>query len=884
MNLGKILRRATAGALCLLGGLACAADYVVEAEDASRTSDLSVGTDVPGYTNRGFVTPFSGTGSKVTAAFTVVADTYEIRLRYHAWGAQKNYLQIDGGALQELDFPQTYNTAGGDWQEVVVTGVNFAAGTHTVAVVKNWGYINLDSIKLKGANTSSSGGTTVQAESGTLSGAGVSVKTDDPNASGGSYIGNFTSTGDSAAMTIPGLTSGTYNVYIRYRSWGDQRNNLQINGGTVRDEFFTGTNNGWADHLIANVSLVGGNNVFIVSKNWGYMDVDSIRAAPISITPPSNPNVAEAESGTISGSGVSSKNDDSSASGGLYVGNFTNSGDSVSMSIGGVSAGNYDVFIRYRSWGAQRNNVQINGGTVRDEYFEGTGNVWKEYQISNVPLVSNTNTFLFSKNWGYMDVDYVRIAPVQTPSPPTMAAEAEQGTISGTGVAVYSDTSATNGSYVGNFTATGDSVTMSIANVAAGTYDVALRFRSWGTQQNYVQINGGQSQDQTFAGQNNVWMEAIVPRQTLVSGTNTFKITKNWGYMDVDSVRISKSGSVPPPSGDPEFPGWGNDPNMRLEKLNSTFPDLLVVGTDTYSYWIEDGVWGDRGLTRGTYTNTSGTQYETAYARSTTTGSNGEVSWRSAWKWPDTPPPCDYNDPNNVQYCHEVKAYPSAVFGQKPGWANTASVPGGHRVRKLDGTYWTEPNPDQNYTMKTPGTFLPMAANGSLPAIYSSASFHHLVTPTHRGQLTYDIWLQNTATQSHGWNNNGELTHEIMIPLTYWGDYGKCDTRNPGWRVPEEDPNNPGVIRAKRVTLDGREWCLYRAVNAVGPWSFIVFEPVTPLAADTVHTINLSTFLNYAYQQGWTTGTEHLVSIELGIEMQLGVGDTKITNYRVWKP
>ena len=36
--------------------------------------------------------------------------------------------------------------------------------------------------------------------------------------------------------------------------------------------------------------------------------------------------------------------------------------------------------------------------------------------------------------------------------------------------------------------------------------------------------------------------------------------------------------------------------------------------------------------------------------------------------------------------------------------------------------------------------------------------------------------------------------------------------------------------------------------------------------------------------QPWAAGTESLVSVELGVEPVEGVGDMKVSNYRVWKP
>jgi hypothetical protein len=329
---------------------------------------------------------------------------------------------------------------------------------------------------------------------------------------------------------------------------------------------------------------------------------------------------------------------------------------------------------------------------------------------------------------------------------------------------------------------------------------------------------------------------------------------------------------------------WGNDPAMPLLKIQGDQPDLLQVGRPDHAYWIADGVWGAKGLTRGTFTGMRGTAYETAYGASTHVGPDGEVGWRSAWKFPDTPEPC-----GPASNCYqEIKTYASAVFGAKPGWANDANMPGGFKVR-----LW--PRAEYSYARtKTPGSFLPLHANGALPPIYSSFSYRHLVAPDGKGQLSYDIWLQNTPAQCHGFNVCHELTHEIMIPVTYWGGYGRCGTRNEPWKVKD----SKGV--QKVVRIEGRDWCLYLNRHmggswdpvkqaASGGWTFVVFEPVEPLAPETVHRLNLSSFVNFlatqtdAHGQKWAARTEHLVSVELGVEVQFGVGDTEVTNYRVWK-
>ncbi|AMO22450.1 hypothetical protein GCM10027034_28080 [Ramlibacter solisilvae] len=286
------------------------------------------------------------------------------------------------------------------------------------------------------------------------------------------------------------------------------------------------------------------------------------------------------------------------------------------------------------------------------------------------------------------------------------------------------------------------------------------------------------------------------------------------------------------------------------------FRDFLQVGAAP-AYWIHDNTWGADGLTRGTYTGPGGTQFETTYSRSTTLGPNGEVGWRTGWKFPTG--------------TTEVKAFLSAIFGSKPGYANEWVTPGGHKVLLPDNSYsTTQPSG------ATPGSFLPVGtpadSRGAWPDMFASFAYAHVVPPTGRGQLAFDLWLQATPAQVHGWGAS-PITHEVMIALDYWGNYGAPSDRNPGWF-------------SHNVTIDGRRWHVYFVRHFMDGWAFIVFEPDGPVAAGT---LNLGAFLRHvatrtdAAGQPWLSGTEWLVSIEVGVEPVEGVGDLSVFNYRVWR-
>ena len=234
--------------------------------------------------------------------------------------------------------------------------------------------------------------------------------------------------------------------------------------------------------------------------------------------------------------------------------------------------------------------------------------------------------------------------------------------------------------------------------------------------------------------------------------------------------------------------------------------NVIQIGSGPGTYWINDGVWGAAALTLGTYTGENGTTFEQAAGVSPNLGPNGEISWRMTWKWPVG--------------TTEVKSYPSAIIGNKPGCSNTWRTPCGWDVKLPDGSDAGGGYPSG----PTPGSIFPMQL--PIAPLYSSFDYKHNATPTGQGHLAYDIWLQNTPTQCHGFNNCQEITHEIMIPLNYWGGYGAYPARNPGWYYKDE-------------MIDGRLWHIYISKNGdgtftesfFGGWKFIVFEPDGPVAA-----------------------------------------------------
>lgn len=236
---------------------------------------VTVRNDVGGYEGNGFVGPFARAGDRLTVNFAqVIAGSHEIRIRYHAWAAQQNKVLINGTSRDE-SFPAT----GSAWAVKTLSGVALTAGSNSVAILKDWGYIDVDYIEIVPAPSGAKVTIQTQAESGSLSGTGVGIRKDFAGYEGAGFAGGFTAPGDKLALGFPNVIAGTYNVRIRYHAWGSQLNDVVINGAS-RSESFPGTGSAWAVKTISAVALTTGSNSIAIVKDWGYIDVDWIEIAP----------------------------------------------------------------------------------------------------------------------------------------------------------------------------------------------------------------------------------------------------------------------------------------------------------------------------------------------------------------------------------------------------------------------------------------------------------------------------------------------------------------------------------------------------------------------------------------------------------------------------
>jgi hypothetical protein len=249
----------------------------------------------------------------------------------------------------------------------------------------------------------------VQAETGVLSGSGVGVRTDTPGYEGSGFVGSFTDQGDRATVSFSNVVAGTYDIRIRYHAGSQQLNDVVLdNGATTWGALFPPTGSGWGIKTLSGVVLPAGTHTVAIAKYWGWIDVDFIELVPGSSGDTSTATRKQVEEGSLVG--VKIEEDYAGYEGRGAVGPFANAGDRATVSFTQVVAGTYDIRIRYHASGQQVNDVAINGSSRR-ETFPDTGSGWGIKTLSRVAMAGGTNTVAIIKYWGWIDVDYIEIAP-----------------------------------------------------------------------------------------------------------------------------------------------------------------------------------------------------------------------------------------------------------------------------------------------------------------------------------------------------------------------------------------------------------------------------------------------------------------------------------------
>ena len=157
--------------------------------------------------------------------------------------------------------------------------------------------------------------------------------------------------------------------------------------------------------------------------------------------------------------------------------------------------------------------------------------------------------------------------------------EAESGALSGTQISTqragYSGTG-----FVTGFDADGDKVTMTADIATAGVYNLYIRYASpSGEKYNFVYVNGENIGSVQFP-LSAVFVEKLVGKIYLKKDANTIAIVKEWGYFDLDNVRLeaSEPSDINHIAADLVTPIPSENANNLYDFLSKTYGKVILSG------------------------------------------------------------------------------------------------------------------------------------------------------------------------------------------------------------------------------------------------------------------------------------------------------------------
>lgn len=229
--------------------------------------------------------------------FDIAGGTYDIVVKQRTWYADNNptratNLVVNGG--DPITFTMGIEiTTDLPWANTVVEDVELVEGSNTIALARNWGYIEYESVTINDQD-----GNTVDvlyASQAALNDA-VLVCSGSLCASGDA-LANVTD--GSMEVTANVAENGLYTVKLIYLvpGGGEASADISVNGSAFGMETFATEDSTFAEVVLSNVEMTEGDNTISVSNVSGNLAIDKVDLFIINTTSVSNEQISEIANG-----------------------------------------------------------------------------------------------------------------------------------------------------------------------------------------------------------------------------------------------------------------------------------------------------------------------------------------------------------------------------------------------------------------------------------------------------------------------------------------------------------------------------------------------------------------------------------------------------------
>ncbi len=170
----------------------------------------------------------------------------------------------------------------------------------------------------------------------------------------------------------------------------------------------------------------------------------------------------------------------------------------------------------------------------------------------------------------------------------SLVLEAENAALSG-GCTARESSGYSGGGYVDGLAGDGDKITFTVELEKSGFYDLCVVCHANDKGRvNNIEIDGKSAGEFIYNGMGEV-SECPMQYTRLEAGTHEISITKNWGYIDVDCLKITKSSAV-------SYSTYSVSPELSNPNADDNTKRLFKFLCDIYGKYSLTGQYADNGI------------------------------------------------------------------------------------------------------------------------------------------------------------------------------------------------------------------------------------------------------------------------------------------------
>ncbi|GMK39178.1 hypothetical protein PCCS19_22320 [Paenibacillus sp. CCS19] len=263
----------------------------------------------------------------------------------------------------------------------------------------------------------------------------------------------------------------------------------------------------------------------------------------------------------------------------------------ATFNVNAAASGLYKLSVGYyipEGYGSKDTGIEVNGTGVNSITLDApaAGAVVNEKMVSKIALNAGPNEVTFSRGWGYYGIEYVKVEAAAS-SAASDKIEAEDGVMTGE-VSIGTADAGYSGTGYAAFKSTG-SLTLTYNASVSGLYDLAIGYNAPnGDKKTQLVVNGQANEISLPAGSS--FLEASGGKVMLNAGSNTIAFNPNWGWYNIDYVKLSASSDAASQhqvNKEPVNPNATTETKALMNYLVEQYGKSILSGQQT----LEDAQW-----------------------------------------------------------------------------------------------------------------------------------------------------------------------------------------------------------------------------------------------------------------------------------------------------